>query len=233
MKSLKNLLATASIAIAAVAATPAAAQVQGKIATVDIPAVVISTNAFGTAYQQVGTTYKAQIDTIQARQQESQTLLKQLDTNSDNQLDEAEQEAAQNTPQAKRLQAIEQEVGQLSNQVEAARVYAVEQILAQYGPALQQVVQQQQLQLVLTPEAVIYAPPQASITQQVSTALNTLVPSVAIVPPQGWQPNRNAVGLYQQIQQRLVAAQAMQAQQQAAQQRAGQQPPATQAPSGR
>lgn len=233
MKSLKNLLATASIVIAAVAATPAAAQVQGKIATVDIPAVVISTNAFGTAYQQVGTTYKAQIDTIQARQQESQTLLKQLDTNSDNQLDEAEQEAAQNTPQAKRLQAIEQEVGQLSNQVEAARVYAVEQILAQYGPALQQVVQQQQLQLVLTPEAVIYAPPQASITQQVSTALNTLVPSVAIVPPQGWQPSRNAVGLYQQIQQRLVAAQAMQAQQQAAQQRAGQQPPATQAPSGR
>lgn len=233
MKSLKNLLATASIAIAAVAATPAAAQVQGKIATVDIPAVVISTNAFGTAYQQVGTTYKAQIDAIQARQQESQTLLKQLDTNSDNQLDEAEQEAAQNTPQAKRLQAIEQEVGQLSNQVEAARVYAVEQILAQYGPALQQVVQQQQLQLVLTPEAVIYAPPQASITQQVSTALNTLVPSVAIVPPQGWQPSRNAVGLYQQIQQRLVAAQAMQAQQQAAQQRAGQQPPATQAPSGR
>ena len=229
MKSLKNLLATASIAIAAVAATPAAAQVQGKIATVDIPAVVISTNAFGTAYQQVGTTYKAQIDAIQARQQESQTLLKQLDTNSDNQLDEAEQEAAQNTPQAKRLQAIEQEVGQLSNQVEAARVYAVEQILAQYGPALQQVVQQQQVQLVLTPEAVIYAPPQASITQQVSTALNTLVPSVAIVPPQGWQPSRNAVGLYQQIQQRLIAAQAMQAQQQAAQQ----QPPATQAPSGR
>lgn len=229
MKLLNSMLAASSLALAAVAATPAAAQVQGKIATVDAPAVIISTNAFSTAYQQIGTTYKPQIDTIQARQQESQTLLKQLDTNKDNQLDEAEQTAAQNTPQATRLQAIEQEVEQLSNQIEVARVYAVEQILAQYRAALQQVVQQQQLQLVLTPEVVAYAPQQASVTQQVSTALNALVPSVAIVPPQGWQPTRNAVGLYQQIQQRLVAAQAMQAQQQAAQQ----QPANNQAPSGR
>lgn len=228
MKSHNYMLAAASLAVAAVAVAPANAQVQGTIATVDAPAAIINTNAFGTAFQQIGTTYKPQLDTIQARQQESQTLLQQLDTNKDNQLDEAEQQAAQNTPQAKRLQAIEQEVGQLSNQVEAARVYAVEQILAQYRAALQQVVQQQKIQLVLTPEAIVYAPPQASITQQVSTALNTLVPTATIVPPQGWQPTRNAVGVYQQIQQRLLAAQAMQAQQQAAQQQQN-----TQAPSGR
>jgi Skp family chaperone for outer membrane proteins len=228
MKSIKSMLAVASLAIATATAAPAAAQVQGKIATVDAPAVVINTTAFGTAYQQISTTYKPQIDTIQARSQESQTLLKQLDTNNDDQLDEAEQQAAQNSAQAQRLQAIEQEVGQLTNQVEAARVYAVEQILAQYRTALQQVAQQQQIQLVFTPDTVAYALPQASITQQVSTALNTLVPSVGIVPPQGWQPSRNAVGLYQQIQQRLLAAQAIQAQQQGAQQQQN-----TQAPSGR
>ena len=229
MKLFKTLLVGASLATATVATAPASAQVQGNIATVNAPAAIINTNAFTTAYQQIGTTYKPQIDTIQARQQESQTLLQQLDTNKDNQLDEAEQQAAQNTPQATRLQAIEQEVGQLTNQIEAARVYAIEQILAQYRPSLEQVVQQRQIQLVLSPEVVIYAPQAANITQQVTTALNAKVPSVQIVPPANWQPTRNAVAVYQQIQQTLATAQALQAQQQAAQ--AQQQNP--QAPSGR
>ena len=230
MKLLHSLLAAASLSTAAVVAAPLAAQVQGNIATVNVPAVVINTTAFSTAYQQIATTYKPQLDTIEARQQESQTLLQQLDTNNDNQLDEAEQQAAQNTPQAQRLQAIDQEIAQLSNQVESARVYAIQQILAQYGASLEQVVQQQQIQLVLAPEAVAYAQPAANISPQVTTALNTRVPSVGIVPPQGWQPSRNAVAVYQQIQQALATAQAIQAQQQAAQ---AQQQGTTQAPSGR
>jgi Skp family chaperone for outer membrane proteins len=190
--------------------------------------VIINSNAFTTAYQQIATTYKPQLDAIQARQQESQTLLQQLDTNKDNQLDEAEQQAAQNSPQAKRLQAIEQEVAQLTDQVEAARVYAIEQILAQYRPALEEVVQQLRIQVVLTPDVVVYAPQQANITQQVTTAVNAKVPSVAIVPPQNWRPTRNAVAIYQQIQQTLATVQAIQAQQQQAAQQ-----PNTQVPSGR
>jgi hypothetical protein len=50
------------------------------------------------------------------------------------------------------------------------------------------------------------------------------------VPPQNWRPSRNVVAVYQQIQQTLAAAQAIQAQQQAAQ---AQQQANTQAPSGR
>ncbi|HSM54231.1 MAG TPA: OmpH family outer membrane protein, partial [Erythrobacter sp.] len=192
MKLISSLLAAASLSTAALVAVPAAAQVQGNIATVNAPAVVINSNAFTTAYQQIATTYKPQLDAIQARQQESQALLQQLDTNKDNQLDEAEQQAAQNSPQATRLQAIEQEVAQLTDQVEAARVYAIEQILAQYRPALEEVVQQLRIQVVLSPEAVVYAPQQANITQQVTTAVNAKVPSVAIVPPQNWRPTRNA-----------------------------------------
>ena len=230
MKLMHSLLAAASLSTAVVVAAPLAAQVQGNIATVNVPAAVINTTAFSTAYQQIATTYKPQLDTIQARQQESQTLLQQLDTNNDNEIDEAEQQAAQNTPQAQRLQAIEQEVAQLSNQVESARVYAIQQILAQYGASLEQVVQQQQIQLVLAPEAVAYALPAANISQQVTAALNTRVPSVGIVPPQDWQPSRNAVAVYQQIQQALATAQAIQAQQQAAQ---AQQQGTTQAPTGR
>lgn len=230
MKLLSTLLAAASISTAVVAAAPAIAQVQGNIATVNLPAAVINTNAFSTAYQQIAVTYKPQIDTMQARQQESQTLLQQIDTNGDSNVDDAELQAAQSTPGFQRLQAIEQEMAQLNDQVESARVYAIEQILAQYRPALEQVVQQDQIQLVLSPESVAYSAPAANITPKVVEALNTRIPSAAIVPPQGWRPSRNALAVYQQIQQALAAVQAIQAQQQAAQ---AQQQPASEAPTGR
>lgn len=218
MKKLTKSLAAAGLATAAMIAVPASAQVQGKFATVNAAGAVINTKAFQTAYEQIGTTYKPQIDTIVQREQERQTLLKQLDKNNDKQIDDAELEAAQKTPQATRIGAIEQEVAQLTNQVEGARVYAIEQILRQYSASLQQVVQQQQIQMVVAPEAVVYAPPAANITEQVVAVLDTKVPSVQIVPPANWQPDRNAVALFQQIQQALVAAQARQQAQQAQQQ---------------
>jgi len=218
MKKITKILAASGLVAAGLAVTPAAAQVQGNMGVVDAASVVASTNAFATASQQVGTTYKLQIDTIQARGQEQQTLLKQLDTNNDGQLDEAEQKAAQGGSQFQRVQQIEQEVAQLTNQIESARVYSIQQILQQYPAAVEQVVQQLKIQLVLSPDSVVYAPPQANINQQVVAALNTKVPSVQIVPPQDWQPGRNAVAIYQEIQQLLMVAQARAAQQQAAQQ---------------
>lgn len=226
MKTMTKILTASSLAVAGFAAAPAMAQVQGNMGVVDAASVVASTNAFATASQQVGTTYKPQIDAIQARGQEQQTLLKQLDKNNDGQLDEAEQKAAQGSSQAQRIQQIEQEVAQLTNQIDMARVYSIQQILQQYPAAVQQVVQQLNIQVVLSPDSVVYAPPQANINQQVVAALNTKVPSVQIVPPQDWQPNRNAVALYQEIQQLLMVAQARAAQQQSAQQNSA-------APSGR
>ncbi len=227
MHTLLKPLAAASALAAALVAAPSAAQVTGNIATINAPVAIINTNAFRTAYQQIGTTYATQIQTLQTRDQERQTLLQQLDTNSDGQLDEAEQQAAQGTTQATRIQAIDQEMTQLSNQIDAARVYAIEQIMMQYSAALQQVVQNQNIQLVLSPEAVTWAQPQANISQQVSAELNTRVPSVTIAPPANWQPQRSAVGMFQQIQQALMTVQALQAQQAAQQQQ--QQP----APQGR
>lgn len=228
MTKLFKSLALAGAAASTLAIAPASAQVQGNMATVNTPGVIISTNAFRTAYQQIATTYATQIETIRARGQEQQTLLQQLDTNSDGQLDEAEQRAAQGSSQMTRLGAIEQEVVGLSNQVESARVYAVEQLLTQYSPAVQQIVTAQNIQMIVTPDALVYANPAADISQQVVTALNTSTPSVQITPPQGWQPRRNSLAVYQQITQALQAAQA----QAAAQQQAGQ-PAAAQQPTGR
>jgi Skp family chaperone for outer membrane proteins len=220
MKLFTRAIAAAALATTAIAAMPANAQVQGRIATVNAPLAIINTNAFKTAYQQIDAQYKAQIDTVAARNQERQTLLQSLDTNGDRQLDEAEQQAAQNSQQATRIAAIEQEVGQLTAQIEAARVYAIQQILDQMPATVQQVAQQLQVQMIVAPDAVLYAPPAASITQQVSTSLNTAVPAVQVVPPQGWQPSRTAVGTYQQIQQVLLVARAQQQAQQQQQQQA-------------
>ena len=58
-------------------------------------------------------------------------------------------------------------------------------------------------------------------------ALNAAVPAVSTAVPQGWQPQRSSVQLYEQVQQLLLESAVQQAQSQAAQQ------PAQPATSGR
>ena len=225
----KSLVA-ASLAGAAAIAAPSTAQVSGNIGVVNAPVAIAQTTALSNAYQQISTTYAAQITQIQQKDQQRQTLLQQLDTNSDGNLDPAEQQAAQTAPQLQQLQTLEREIGQLSNQIDLARVYAITQIMQQYAPALQQVTTADNIQVVLSPDAVVYAPPQANINAKVVAALNTRVPSVQIAPPQGWQPTQQAIGMLQQVQQVLLISAARQ-QQAAAQAQPAQQPPAQ--PNGR
>ncbi len=231
MKLISKTLAPAALALAALAtAAPATAQVDGRFATADVSRAIISSSALQTAYQQIGVTYQAQIETRQTKQQQLTQLLQPFDTNGNGQLDEAELPGVQQASNFAQIQTLEQEVGAITQQVNAARIYAVEQILAQYPTALTDVTTQQQIVMVLQPEAVQFAADGADITAQISTALNARVPSVAIVPPADWRPSRNAAQIFQEIQQTLLQAQLIQ-QQQAAQQQ-GQQPAAP-APSGR
>ncbi len=218
MTIFSRLLAPAGVALCALAALPAQAQVDGRIATVDIPRTVIGTTAFQSAYEQVNTTYAQQNELRRTKAQERQTLLQTFDTNGDKQVDDAELAAKQNSPDFTKLQALEQEIQGLSNQIDAARIYAVEQIIVQYAAALQEVTTQQQIKMVFDPGSLLFAVPEADITQQVTTVLNTKVPSVGIVPPSGWQPSREGVQLYQDIQQRLLTAQMIQQRQQQQQQ---------------
>ena len=221
-----KLLAPAGLALTAMAALPVQAQVEGRIATVDISRTIIGTTAFQTAYEQVNQTYTQQNDLRRTKAQERQTLLQTFDTNGDKQVDDAELAAKQNSPDFTKLQTLEQEIQALNNQIDGARIYAIEQIIMQYGAALQEVTTRQQIKLVVDPGSLLFAAPEADVTQQVTTALNAKVPSVGIVPPAGWQPSREGVQLFQEIQQRLIAAQM--AQQQAQQQQAN-----TAAPVGR
>lgn len=229
MTRLFKRFASAGLAACALAATaaPASAQVQGRVATADISRAIIGSNALQTAYQQIGTTYQAQIEQRQTKQQELTTLLQPFDTNGNGQLDDSELPAVQSASNFQQIQTLEQEVAAISNQVNAARIYAIEQILAQYSTAMTDVTTQQQIVMVIAPDAIQFAADGADITQQISTALNTRVPSVQVVPPADYRPNRNAAQLFQQIQQTLLTAQILQ--QQNAQQ--GEQP--AQAPAGR
>jgi Skp family chaperone for outer membrane proteins len=230
MTRLATILASTGIALAAAnVALPAQAQVQGNIASADVPGAVIGTAAFQNAYKQVETSYAQQIDLIRTRAQERQTLLAKFDKNGDKQVDETEQDAMRKSPDAPKLASLEQEIQQLSNQIDSGRVYAIEQILLQAGPALEEVVKAKQIKIVLEPGAMLYAPPEIDITKDIVTALNTKVPAVQVVPPAGWQPSQEGVQIFQQITQRLQLAQLIQQRQaQAAQQQGN-----TAAPAGR
>lgn len=216
MTRLAKLLAPAGLILAATAALPVSAQVQGNIATVDIPRTIIGTAAFQTAYEQVNTTYATQNELRRTKAQERQTMLAKFDKNGDKQVDDAEQAAMQKTPDFAKFQTLEQEIQGLNNQIDGARVFAVEQIIVQYPSALQDVTTKDQIKFVIDPTSLLFAPPEADISAKVTAALNARVPAVGVVPPSGWQPSREGVQIYQEIQQRLIQATIAQQQQAAA-----------------
>lgn len=228
MTFFSKLLAGASLAACALtAAAPAAAQVDGRIATADVARAILGTQALQTAYSQIGQTYSVQIEQRQTKQQQLSTLLQPFDANGNGQLDDAEVPAVQNSANFAQIQTLEQEVAAISGQVNAARIFAVEQILAQYPAALTEVTTQQQIVIVFQPESLQFAAEGADITPLITTSLNAKVPSVQIVPSAEYRPSRNAAQIFQEIQQTLITAQLIQ------QQQAAQQQPAAQPPSGR
>jgi Skp family chaperone for outer membrane proteins len=222
MKS--HLFAATFMAASVVAAAPAAAQVSG-VAVTDPAIAIASTQALQTAYSQIGTTFQAQRTQLEQVQEQRANVLRQFDTNSDGQLSEEEQRAAQaNTAVMQQIQGFDQQINTIQQPITEARVYVIEQLLMQYSAALQQVTTQNNVQLVLNPNGVVWTADAVDITQKITAALNQLAPTVSTSVPQGWQPNRQSVALYQEVQDILLAAAVQQAQAQQAQQ--GQSAPA-------
>ena len=221
MKS--RILAMSLAAASALAALPAAAQVSG-VAVTDPAIAIAGAQARQTGYQQISTTFQAQLTQMEQVQQQRAGLLRQFDTNGDGQLNEQEQTAAQaNTAVIQQIQGLDQQIATIQQPITQARVYVIEQLLMQYSAALQQVTTQNNLQLVLNPNGVVWAADAVDITQRVTAALNQLAPTVSTTVPQGWQPNRQSVALYQEVQDILLSVAVQQAQ---AQQAQGQQPAA-------
>ena len=131
----------------------------------------------------------------------------------------------------KRLQQKEQQIAQIYQPIQLAQAYAIEQLVADYENAQNQVIQQKKIQMLLSPDVVQYAPENANVTQDILTVLDQRMPSVQTAPPANWQPSRQAVALQQRIQQILLGLAQQQAMQAAQQQGQQQQAPAQ--PSGR
>ncbi len=218
-----------ALTVLAVTAAPlafgsvASAQVSG-IATANPTIAIAKTKAFSAAYSQIGTQYKSYFDQIDARNKTLNGLRAQLDTNNDKQLTQEELDAAvrAKNPVLQSIDTEETEIQKLQTPAIKAQMFAVESIFKEYGNAQQQVVTSKKIGVILSPDAFIYAPAQADVTDAITAALDTRVPTVGTTPPADWQPQRNTVSLHQQLQQLLVAS----ARSQAAQQ--PQQPPAAQ-----
>jgi len=213
-----RITSAALAAFAALAATPAAAQVNG-IAVADPAIAVAGSQAIQTAYNQIGTTFQAQRTQLEQLQQQRAGLIRQFDTNNDGQLSQEEQTAAQaNTAVLQQVQGLDQQINTIQQPITLARVYAIEQIGQQLNTAVQQVVQANNIQMILSPASTLFAADAVDVTDEIIARLNTLAPTVSTAAPQGWQPQQQSVSLYQQVSEILLSV--------AAQQQAQQQQPA-------
>jgi Skp family chaperone for outer membrane proteins len=204
MTMFSKFMLAAAVAVPGLVAAAAPASAQ-SVAVLDPEAAIGNTNAWKTAAQTIQTTYKTQIAQVQARQQqlgtELQTVLKPFDTNNDGKLSQEEMQAAAASQPAQwkaaqaKEQSVQAELQRLSQPISRARAYAIEQISNQEDTAVQNVVKQRHIQVLLRPDATFVADPSADVTQAVTTELDRLITApVSVTPPANWQPGQQQQG---------------------------------------
>lgn len=192
--SLKTIaLGMAPLAAAAMIASPAQAQSKLAIAVANVDQAVAESNAYTVARQQMETTYKAQIGQFNTRKAAIEGELKTkrdaleagLKANGGKPTPalQAQYEALQ-----KSSQDAQAELQRIGAPIAIAQQYVEEQIGAKVSDALKAAMNNAKVDLVLKPEAAVSYQPSVDITDAVKQQLNTMVPSVSIVPPAGWRP---------------------------------------------
>jgi Skp family chaperone for outer membrane proteins len=216
---IRNTAVMAALLSATAITMPASAQVSG-IATADTSVAIARSKALSTAYQQIGTQYASVAQQMQAKRTEINNINAQLDTNKDKNLDQAELDAAikAKNPLLTQIDTKQKELNAMQDPIIRAQLYSVEQIAMKYEAAQQAVITAKKINIILTPEAFVWAPDAVDVTTAITAELDKAVPSVAITPPADWRPSRQGAALYQSIQQlfnnaaQLQAAQAAGAQ---------------------
>jgi len=229
----RNSAFAAALLSAAVISVPASAQVAG-IATADTSVVIARTKALGAAYQSIGTQYAAFAQQIQQKRKEINDMNAQLDTNKDKELTQVELDAAikAKNPLVAQIEAKQKEIGQLQDPIIKAQLYSVEQIAMKYEAAQQAVIAAKKINIILAPDAFVWAPDAVDVSSAITAELDKVAPTVGTTPPADWRPSRQGANLYQQIQQLFENAARVQAAQ-AANQAPAAQTPAAQQPDGR
>ena len=194
MTKLKTILLAAALSVpGAIVATQAQAQ---SVAVADPERAIANSRAWQAARSQIQTTYKAQIDQANNRERALQTELQPLVTAYQNAARAPNATQATVAPAAQALQtrqqAAQQELARLSQPYQRAQAYAIEQISARLNDAVQAAVRARNVQVLVRPDAALFAQPAADITPAITTELDRLVPSVNTNVPANWQPGQNA-----------------------------------------
>jgi Skp family chaperone for outer membrane proteins len=201
------LAAASTLAVTAVA-PPAVAQSKLGIATANLRGAIANCNAYRTALSQIQVTYKAQIDARDSRQKVLQAELNALAVAYEAEAKKPGANEKTVAPSAKAFQdkqaAAQAEIGKLSQQIELSLAYVEDQISLKIDDAVKGAMETSKVDLLLTPEAVIARAGTTDISRAVIDQLNTLVPSVQIVPPANYQPGQL---VNQQQNARAAAAQ--------------------------
>jgi Skp family chaperone for outer membrane proteins len=212
MKTLLKSAVAASLALGTVVAQPVLAQDTGTIvpglAIANLDAVIANSNAYKTAETQRQTTYKAQIDQATARGNALNAQLKPLADKFNADRQAANPNRASLEQQAATIQQLQesgqQELQRMMQPVALSRAYTEEQIDAKIDQAVKNAMSKKKISLLLSPQSVLAVSANAyNLNQDILNELNTLVPSVQIVPPAGWVP---AQARDQQAQQQAPAA---------------------------
>jgi Skp family chaperone for outer membrane proteins len=212
MKTLLKSAVVASLALGTVVAQPVLAQDTGTIvpglAIANLDAVIANSNAYKTAETQRQTTYKAQIDQATARGNALNAQLKPLADKFNADRQAANPNRASLEQQAATIQQLQesgqQELQRMMQPVALSRAYTEEQIDAKIDQAVKNAMSKKKISLLLSPQSVLAVSANAyNLNQDILNELNTLVPSVQIVPPAGWVP---AQARDQQAQQAAPAA---------------------------
>lgn len=210
--NIRNTAFAATLLAAAAFAVPATAQVAG-IATADTSVAIAKAKALGQAYQQISATFASNGQLMQAKRKEINDINVQLDVNKDKELTQAELDVAikAKNPLLAQIDAKQQEINTLQDPIIKAQLFAVESIAMKYEAAQQAVIAAKKINVILTPEAFVWAPDAVDVTSLITAELDKSVPSVGTTPPADWRPSRQGAQLYQQIQQLFENAARMQA----------------------
>jgi Skp family chaperone for outer membrane proteins len=187
---MRTILKSAAIFAALTTAVPALAQV----AVADLEGAVAQSAAFQAAEGQIKTMYKTQIDAFNARQQALATQLKPLQT----EIETLQRNPA--TPQATlQAKANAFRTQQQNAQVELQRLatpfgrptaYAQAQVSEKLSDAVKAAMTGKSVKVIVQPDSTIAFAPDANLTPDIVTQLNTLVKTVSITPPANWQPGQ-------------------------------------------
>ncbi|MDP9056327.1 MAG: OmpH family outer membrane protein [Pseudomonadota bacterium] len=187
------LLAGTSTLVEARSAPEAASTGKGPIAVVNLQGVVGNSNALRAAQSQRAVTYKPQIDAAESRRA---AIIAQLQPMAEKFQRDRAAPGANNAALVQEQQTIQQlqdagtqELQRIMQPVSLSDAYVQEQITDKLGAAMQAAMTANGVSVLLKAEAVQMVTSETyDLTPQVLAQLNTLVPSVQIVPPAGWLP---------------------------------------------